>query len=77
MLNGFLVIKKEPGCTSHQVVARLRRLLGEERIGHTGTLDPMARGVLVTAVGQATRIIPSLDEERKLYRGAAGPGGGH
>lgn len=69
MLNGFLVIKKEPGCTSHQVVARLRRLLGEERIGHTGTLDPMARGVLVTAVGQATRIIPYLDEERKLYRG--------
>ncbi len=69
VLNGFLVIKKEPGCTSHQVVAKLRRLLGEDRIGHTGTLDPMASGVLVTALGQATRVIPYLDEERKLYRG--------
>lgn len=69
MLNGFLVIKKEPGYTSHQVVAKLRRLLGEDRIGHTGTLDPMASGVLVTAVGQATRVIPYLDEERKVYRG--------
>ena len=64
-----LVIKKEPGYTSHQVVAKLRRLLGEDRIGHTGTLDPMASGVLVTAVGQATRVIPYLDEERKVYRG--------
>ena len=68
MLNGFLVVRKEPGCTSHQVVAALRRLLGEDRIGHTGTLDPMAGGVLVTALGQATRVIPYLDEGRKLYR---------
>lgn len=69
MFNGFLVIKKEPGCTSHQVVGELRRLLGEDRIGHTGTLDPMACGVLVTALGQATKVIPYLDEKRKLYRG--------
>ncbi|NLY88052.1 MAG: tRNA pseudouridine(55) synthase TruB [Firmicutes bacterium] len=68
MFNGFLVVKKEPGCTSHDVVGKLRRLLGEDRIGHTGTLDPMARGVLVTALGQATKVIPYLDEERKLYR---------
>lgn len=68
MYNGFLVIKKEPGCTSHQVVAELRRLLGQRRIGHTGTLDPMARGVLVTALGTATKLIPYLNEERKVYR---------
>lgn len=68
MYNGFLVIRKDPGCTSHQVVAELRRLLGQRRIGHTGTLDPMARGVLVTALGTATKLIPYLNEQRKVYR---------
>ncbi len=68
MYNGFLVINKEPGSTSHQVVAELRRLLGQRRIGHTGTLDPMARGVLVTALGTATKLISYLNEERKVYQ---------
>ncbi|NLM36496.1 MAG: tRNA pseudouridine(55) synthase TruB [Firmicutes bacterium] len=66
--SGFLVINKPPGYTSHQVVAMARRILAERRIGHTGTLDPMATGVLVLAVGKATRLISFLDEERKLYR---------
>lgn len=66
--NGFLIIKKDPGCTSHQVVGELRRLLKQSRIGHTGTLDPMAGGVLVMALGQATKVIPYLDEQRKIYR---------
>ncbi|HEY8391894.1 MAG TPA: tRNA pseudouridine(55) synthase TruB [Capillibacterium sp.] len=65
---GFLVLDKPSGYTSHQVVAAARKILGERRIGHTGTLDPMARGVLVLAVGAATRLIPFLDEERKVYR---------
>ncbi|NLW59645.1 MAG: tRNA pseudouridine(55) synthase TruB [Firmicutes bacterium] len=66
--SGFLVINKPAGSTSHQVVAQARRILGERRIGHTGTLDPMATGVLVLAVGKATRLIAFLDEEKKLYR---------
>ncbi|NLY92249.1 MAG: tRNA pseudouridine(55) synthase TruB [Firmicutes bacterium] len=66
--SGFLVLDKPPGYTSHQVVAAVRKILAERRIGHTGTLDPMARGVLVLAVGMATKLIPYLDEERKVYR---------
>ena len=75
MLNGFLVIKKEPGYTSHQVVAKLRRLLGEDGLA-TGTLDPMASGVLVTAVGQATgSFLIWMKSERST--GAFGPGRSH
>ncbi|HHW11637.1 MAG TPA: tRNA pseudouridine(55) synthase TruB [Firmicutes bacterium] len=66
--NGFLVINKPSGYTSHQVVAQARRILAERRIGHTGTLDPMATGVLVLAIGKATKLISFLDEERKMYR---------
>lgn len=66
--NGFLLINKPQGLTSHQVVADLRRILGQRRIGHTGTLDPMATGVLPLALGKATKIIPYLDEEKKVYR---------
>ena len=65
---GFLVINKPAGYTSHQVVAKARRILRERRIGHTGTLDPMATGVLVLAIGKATKLISYLDEEKKLYR---------
>jgi len=65
---GFLVINKPSGYTSHQVVAAVRRILAERRIGHTGTLDPMATGVLVLAVGAATKLISFLDEEKKVYR---------
>lgn len=65
---GFLIINKPPGYSSHQVVAQARRILRERRIGHTGTLDPMATGVLVLAIGKATKLIAYLDEAKKLYR---------
>ncbi|MEX2315161.1 MAG: hypothetical protein WD628_05535, partial [Thermomicrobiales bacterium] len=56
-LNGLLVIDKPAGMTSHDVVSRVRRLVGMKRVGHGGTLDPFATGVLVVAVGRATRIL--------------------
>jgi tRNA pseudouridine55 synthase len=66
-LSGFLVIDKPAGWTSHDVVARLRRLLNERRIGHAGTLDPAATGVLPVAVGPATRMIEFLEGATKSY----------
>ncbi len=65
--NGFFVIDKPAGYSSHQVVAKVRRILNERRVGHTGTLDPMATGVLVVAVGFCTKLIPFLDEQKKVY----------
>ena len=59
-MDGLLVIDKPAGWTSHDVVARARRLLGEKRVGHTGTLDPFATGVLVLLVGRATRLAQFL-----------------
>lgn len=66
-LHGFLIIDKPAGWTSHDVVARLRRLLGERRIGHAGTLDPAATGVLPVAVGRATKFLEYLDDASKTY----------
>jgi tRNA pseudouridine55 synthase len=66
-MDGLLVINKPGGMTSHDVVDRLRAILRERRIGHTGTLDPDATGVLVLAVGRATRIIPFLPLDEKEY----------
>jgi len=66
-LHGFLVVDKPAGWTSHDVVARARRLLGERRIGHAGTLDPAATGVLPLAVGAATRVVEYLAEASKTY----------
>src|SRR6478752_3602981 len=54
---GVLVVDKPSGWTSHQVVGRARRVLGTRKIGHAGTLDPMATGVLVLGVGRATRLL--------------------
>lgn len=68
MLDGFLVIDKPVGLTSHDVVARLRRFLGFKKIGHTGTLDPFATGVLPIALGEATKAIQFLDESVKEYQ---------
>lgn len=65
--HGYLVIDKPGGWTSHDVVARVRRILNERRIGHTGTLDPAAVGVLPVAVGEATRTIEYLAEASKSY----------
>ncbi len=68
-MNGVVVIDKPGGLTSFDVVARVRRALGERRVGHTGTLDPMATGVLPVAVGEATKLAPFLLAEDKGYRG--------
>lgn len=69
MLSGFLVIDKPAGVTSHDVVAMVRRALGMKKVGHTGTLDPFATGVLPVAVGDGTKAIQFLDESVKEYRG--------
>lgn len=67
-MHGFLNIDKPAGMTSHDVVARVRRLTRQKRVGHAGTLDPAATGVLVVALGQATRLIEYVqDETRKRY----------
>ncbi len=66
-MNGFLIIDKPEGITSHGVVQRVRRLCRQPKAGHTGTLDPFATGVLPVAVGSATRLIPYLDEGVKEY----------
>jgi tRNA pseudouridine55 synthase len=68
-MNGLLIVDKPQGLTSHDVVARARRMLREKRIGHAGTLDPMATGVLVLCVGQATRLSEYLLGEDKAYEG--------
>jgi len=67
MISGVLVLDKPQGPTSHDMVAVARRALGERRIGHCGTLDPMATGVLALAVGQATRLVQFLSSEEKHY----------
>jgi len=65
---GVLNVNKPPGLTSHDVVQRLRRLTGQRRVGHAGTLDPLASGVLVVAFGWATRIVEYLAALPKVYR---------
>jgi tRNA pseudouridine55 synthase len=64
---GVLVVDKPAGWTSHQVVGRARRVLGTRKIGHAGTLDPMATGVLVLGVGRATRLLGQLALTDKAY----------
>src|SRR6185436_9315086 len=66
-MDGVLVIDKPEGLTSHAVVVAARRLLGEKRIGHTGTLDPLATGVLPLACGRATRLVRFLSAAEKEY----------
>lgn len=68
MTDGVLVIDKPKGLTSHDVVARLRRILKTRKIGHTGTLDPFATGVLVMLVGKATRLARFLSDSEKEYQ---------
>jgi tRNA pseudouridine55 synthase len=64
-----VIVDKPSGLTSHDVVARIRRLAGTRRVGHAGTLDPMATGVLVVGIEQATRILGHLALTEKEYRG--------
>jgi len=66
-MDGLLVIDKPAGPTSHDVVARVRRVLGEQRIGHTGTLDPAASGVLPLVLGRATRLARFMSGSNKRY----------
>ena len=64
---GLLLVDKPTGCTSHDVVGRLRRVLGTRRIGHAGTLDPMATGLLVVAVERSTKLLGHLALTDKTY----------
>jgi tRNA pseudouridine55 synthase len=66
-MDGILIIDKPEDITSHDVVARCRRILRTKRIGHTGTLDPFATGVMVILVGKATRLAQFLDKDTKEY----------
>jgi len=68
-LEGVLALDKPTGPTSHDMVARARRLLGQPRVGHAGTLDPPACGLLVLVLGRATRLVRFLDAEPKHYSG--------
>ncbi|MCX7982888.1 MAG: tRNA pseudouridine(55) synthase TruB [Syntrophales bacterium] len=67
-MNGVLVIDKPAGITSYACVARVKEVLGVKKAGHTGTLDPMATGVLPICLGEATKIVPYLLEGDKCYR---------
>lgn len=68
-VHGVVVVDKPAGMTSHDVVARLRRVYGQRQVGHAGTLDPDATGVLLVGLGDATRLLRWLSESRKEYRG--------
>ena len=65
---GFLNILKPPGMSSHDIVGAVRRVLHTKKVGHAGTLDPGAAGVLPVAVGPATRLIEYLEHADKSYR---------
>jgi len=66
---GLVVVNKEPGWTSHDVVAKVRRIFGQRRTGHAGTLDPSATGVLLIGLGRATRLLRFLQDTTKGYEG--------
>ena len=67
-MNGILNVYKEPGFTSHDVVAKLRGICKQKKIGHTGTLDPEASGVLPVCLGNATKLCDLLTDKDKEYR---------
>jgi tRNA pseudouridine55 synthase len=68
---GVLLIRKPKGITSHTAVAKVRRALGVKKVGHSGTLDPMAEGLLVMGVGRGTRLLRFLGDFEKVYEGTA------
>ena len=70
-MDGILSVDKPAGPTSHDIVARIRRITGVKRVGHAGTLDPMATGVLIVCLGDARRIVEYLADWRKSYRATA------
>ncbi len=65
--DGLLLVDKPAGVSSHDIVSAARRSVGEKRIGHAGTLDPFATGLLVLLVGRATRLLPHIPDEPKVY----------
>ena len=67
--SGLVIVDKPPGWTSHDVVAKLRKLAGTRKVGHGGTLDPMATGVLVAGIGKATRLLGRFAATDKAYTG--------
>ena len=69
-LNGVIVVDKPAGWTSHDVVAKMRNILGERSIGHLGTLDPMATGVLPLVIGKMTRLCQFYEDSEKAYAGS-------
>lgn len=66
-MNGFVIIDKPAGKTSHDIVAGIRRVLGIRKIGHAGTLDPLATGVLPVGINEGTKLIPFFERHRKDY----------
>ncbi|HPB58792.1 MAG TPA: tRNA pseudouridine(55) synthase TruB [Candidatus Saccharicenans sp.] len=68
-MDGLIIVDKPAGWTSHDAVLKLRKILGEQRLGHAGTLDPLATGILIITVGQATRLFPFLSRIGKTYTG--------
>ncbi|HEY8428393.1 MAG TPA: tRNA pseudouridine(55) synthase TruB, partial [Sandaracinaceae bacterium] len=73
-VHGVLVVDKPRGPTSHDVVAKVRRALGTREVGHAGTLDPMATGVLVVAIGEGTKLVRWLTADDKVYRASVALG---
>jgi len=73
-VQGLLLIDKPAGMTSHDVVQRVRRVYGERSIGHLGTLDPFATGLLILLLGRATRLATFIDAEPKVYEAVIGFG---
>jgi tRNA pseudouridine55 synthase len=69
MFDGLVVVDKPAGFTSHDVVAKLRKVFGQRKVGHAGTLDPDATGVLLVGLGRATRLLRYLSESGKAYEG--------
>ncbi|HEK85973.1 MAG: tRNA pseudouridine(55) synthase TruB [Candidatus Saccharicenans sp.] len=68
-MHGLIIVDKPKGWTSHDVILHLRKILGTKKIGHTGTLDPLATGVLLITIGQATRLFPFFCSLDKTYSG--------
>ncbi|MBE0477739.1 tRNA pseudouridine(55) synthase TruB [Candidatus Aerophobetes bacterium] len=68
-MDGLLLVNKPAGITSHEVVKKVRNLTGEKKVGHTGTLDPAAQGLLLVCMGRATKLTPFLQELDKTYQG--------
>ena len=66
--DGVLLVNKHAGVTSHDIVGKVRRLYGTRAVGHAGTLDPMATGVLVVLVGRAAKACEYVSHDRKIYR---------